>query len=57
MLSVQGGLPLLPGLLLVLLVHSPEQVPQSISMCGRAASPGRMVRMSVPGAIWLALIP
>ena len=26
-------------------------------MCGRPASPGRMVRMSVPGAIWLALIP
>src|SRR5262249_45192736 len=24
---------------------------------GRPASPGRMVRMSVPGAIWLALIP
>src|SRR6266849_5752903 len=26
-------------------------------MRGRPASPGRMVRMSVPGAIWLALIP
>ena len=26
-------------------------------MCGTPASPGRMVRMSVPGAIWLALIP
>src|SRR5215813_8148781 len=30
---------------------------QIISMCDRPASPGRMVRMSVPGAIWLALIP
>ena len=37
--------------------HRPVQMCQTISMCGRAASPGRMVRMSVPGAIWLALIP
>ena len=26
-------------------------------MCDRPASPGRMVRKSVPAAIWLALIP
>src|SRR5215831_9693154 len=57
--SVQGGPPLLPGS-----AGLPWHVPlhevalsQSISICGRPASPGRMVRMSVPGAIWLALIP
>src|SRR5260370_41617005 len=44
--SVHAGLP--PGDWLVL---------QVIARCGRPASPGRMVRMSVPGAIWLALIP
>src|ERR1039457_4429252 len=53
LLSVQGGLPLLPG------TPPPGDsvLLQIISMCGRPASPGRMVRMSVPGAIWLALIP
>src|SRR5215472_8210139 len=59
LLSVQGRPPLLPGSA-GLPRHVPLHevaLPQSISMCGRPASPGRMVRKSVPGAIWLALIP
>src|SRR5215467_4905398 len=55
LLSVQGGpplpsLPLLPS-------GSLTELCQIISMCGRPARPGREVRMSVCGAIWLALIP
>src|SRR5215470_19948145 len=58
-LSVQGGPPSLPGRAGPAPWHLPWQLvlAQVISMCGRPASPGRMVRMSVPGAIWLALIP
>src|SRR5215831_4510857 len=59
LLSVQGGPPLLPGSA-GLPRHVPLHevaLPQIISMRGRPASPGRMVRMPVPGAIWLALIP
>src|SRR5215471_8880906 len=58
LLSVQGGPPLLPGRAGPAPWHVPWQLvlAQVISMCGWPASPGRMVRMSVPGAIWLALI-
>src|SRR5271170_195288 len=57
LLSVQGGPPALPGSAGRLEASLTEPISQNISMCGRPASPGRMVRMSVPGAIWLALIP
>src|SRR6266704_3074998 len=57
LLSVQGGPPALPGSGGTLEASLTEPMSQNISMCGRPASPGRMVRMSVPGAIWLALMP
>src|ERR1700722_6062173 len=58
LLSVQGGPPALPGSgggVAASLMYPLSQ--PIISRCGRPASPGRMVRMSVPGAIWLALMP
>src|SRR5271170_6700363 len=61
LLSVQGGPPSAPGWgpspqvgSLSLQVRGGAKI---ISRRGTPASPGRMVRMSVPGAIWLALIP
>src|SRR4051812_9916449 len=57
-LSVQGGPPALPGSGGGLEASLTKPLSQEIiSRCGRPASPGRMVRMSVPGAIWLALMP
>src|SRR5262249_15398519 len=58
-LGGQGGRRLLPGRAGSAPWHVRWQLvlAQVISMCGWPASPGRMVRMSVPGAIWLALIP
>src|SRR5580704_10890843 len=54
--GVQDGPPSLPGVA-GLEASLTGPLCQSISRCGRPASPGRMVRKSVPGAIWLALIP
>src|SRR5579859_3495249 len=57
LLGVQGGPPALPGSGGTLQESQTEPKSQIISMCGTPASPGRMVRTSVPGAIWLALTP
>src|SRR5271156_3356259 len=57
LLSVQGGPPALPGSGGGLGASLTEPMSQNISTCGSPASPGRMVRMPVPGAIWLALMP
>src|SRR5580704_5770418 len=56
LLSVQDGPPLPPDWLPSDSPPLPELC-QVICSCDRPASNGRTVRMSVPGAIWLALIP
>ena len=55
--GVQGGPPGLPGSGGGVALSLTPPMSHSISMCGRPASPGRMVRTSVPGAIWPDLIP
>src|ERR1700722_1046271 len=57
LLSVQGGPPAKPGSGGGALPSLTAPLSQVISRFGRLASPGRMVRISVPGTIWLALIP
>src|SRR5579859_5387673 len=57
LLSVQGGPPAKPGSGRGVELSLTWPMSQFITMRGRPASPGRMVRTSAPGAIWLALIP